>query len=55
MICYKDMTFCSQECDNMKCSRNLSHIPRNEDGTFNVDWPIAVAEFSDCDKRGGKE
>ena len=24
MLCYKDQTFCSQECANTECSRNLN-------------------------------
>ena len=27
MFGYKDMTFCWDECENMKCHRNKKHIP----------------------------
>lgn len=50
MICYRDMTFCSSDCDNRECRRHFSeevekgarkwwsHDPDNA--------PIAFSDFS---------
>lgn len=36
-----DITFCSRECDNMECKRNLKHI---------TVWVglLSMCDFSDC-------
>jgi hypothetical protein len=49
MVCYKDMTFCSAECENNKCERRLT--PKIVEGA--IKWwgsdkaPIATCNFSD--------
>ena len=47
MICYKDKTFCSRDCANMKCSINKKNINKPKD----LEWmPIAYSDFKDCDR-----
>ena len=50
MLCYKDKTFCSVKCDELKCSRNLTEEVRKAArewwGSDNA--PIAVADLSNC-------
>ena len=46
MICYKDMTFCSRECANLRCTLNIEHT-KNRPPEYA--WlPIAVSDFKDC-------
>lgn len=48
MIGYKDMTFCSQECGNIDCHRNITEeVTRGGEAWWGgPDFPIAVADFS---------
>lgn len=47
MICYKDMTFCSRNCDNFICIRNKKNI---EDRPPEYAWmPVSFSNFSDCE------
>jgi len=49
MICYKDMTWCSQKCANENCFRNYTKKEQeiNENG---VDLPLSVGNMKtrDC-------
>ena len=49
MICFRDMTFCSKECGNTKCGRNLTEQVRKDAdkwwGKGKDEAPIAVANF----------
>lgn len=49
MICYRDMTFCSSDCKNTSCSRNLTPdvTARARQWWGGDDTPIAVSDFSD--------
>ena len=52
MICYKDMTFCSRDCENTKCKRNKQNIDKPKD----LEWmPVAYSDFKDCEKYKGSE
>lgn len=53
MICYKDMTFCSRDCNNEKCDSNK----RNIHMPVGLAWmPVAYADFKDCkDYKGGDD
>ena len=53
MIGYKDMTFCSANCANQTCHRNLTEAEREKAIKWwgSEDFPIALSDFSsDCDK-----
>jgi hypothetical protein len=53
MIGYKDMTFCTAECANLTCHRNLTEAEREKAIKWwgSEDFPIALSDFSnDCDK-----
>jgi hypothetical protein len=53
MISYKDMTFCSAECANLSCHRNLTEAEREKAIKWwgSEDFPIALSDFSNvCDK-----
>ena len=41
MLTYKDMTFCSDKCENYKCERNMKII-KNTSGLY-----ISIASFKD--------
>jgi len=49
MMCFKDMTFCTAECDNHKCSYKLTPdvISSAQVWWGGGDAPIAVADRSD--------
>lgn len=49
MDCYKGMTFCVRDCTNMKCDRNIKHVPEG------VLEPICMAEFMDCEDWRGED
>lgn len=45
MICYKDMTFCSRDCNNTDCIRNKKNINKPKE----LDWmPVAYSDFKEC-------
>lgn len=47
MICYRDMTFCSSDCQSYKCERMLSNSQAKEAERFSL--PICFSDFSkDC-------
>ena len=51
MICYKDMTFCSRDCNNTDCKRNKKNIHKPKE----LEWmPVAYSDFKGCkDWKGG--
>ena len=56
MICYKDMTFCSNvgECKNGEtCHRNLTE--EEEERAYALDLAIAIASFKSTCKRWEKK
>lgn len=45
MICYRDMTFCSRDCNNTDCKRNKKNINKPKE----LEWmPVAYSDFKDC-------
>jgi hypothetical protein len=48
MICYRDMTFCRVECENIQCPRHMETIPKAADGSYATnDLPISMGTFHD--------
>jgi len=43
MISYRDMTFCTAECDETQCHRNKQHLPDR------TELPVAFASFTNCE------
>lgn len=51
MICYRDMTFCRVECENIQCPRHLETIPKLADGGYATnDLPVSMGIFHAPDK-----
>lgn len=52
MICYKDMTFCSRDCNNTDCKRNKKNVHKPKE----LEWmPVAYSDFKECKKWKGGE
>lgn len=51
MLCYRDMTFCSDEfCANEECHRNISTV--DHEHVKEIGLPLALSDFSEsCEKR----
>lgn len=46
MLCYKDKSFCIQECDNLTCDRNYTDEERQKAIAWHGDEDVPVM-FSD--------
>ena len=49
MKIYKDITWCTQDCEDRECFKNKKHIPAN---IFrDDDYYIKSADYNDCKHR----
>lgn len=50
MLCFRDMTFCSAECQNKKCERNWGLRDKSDydkwSESFTGGGPVAFCDFS---------
>lgn len=47
MICYKDRTYCSRECGNNECSRNITDEVRDDAAKWSSPSESAIISIAD--------